>query len=77
MTYQFDPIDMELLRIRSKLSPGQRIQTMLDTRELLVGLKLSRLRHKYPHLTINELNMKVLEEIERVQKIRPRFDTFP
>ncbi len=50
---------------------------MLDTRELLVGLKRGRLRRRYPHLTINELNMKVLEEIERVQKIQPRFDTFP
>ncbi len=77
MTYQFEPVDKEFLHVRSKLSVGQRIQTMLDAREILVGLKRGRLRQRYPYLTNNELNMKVLEEIERAKKIRPRFESFP
>jgi hypothetical protein len=70
--YRFDPIDFELLRIRSKLSPGQRLQAMLDARELLVGLIRGRLRSEYPELSRRELNLKVMEEIERAKKIRPR-----
>ncbi len=69
---RFGPVDIELLNIRSKLSPGQRLQAMLDARELLVGLIRSRLRQQYPHLSTREINLKVLEEIDRAQQIRPR-----
>ena len=69
---QFDPVDVELLRHRLQLTPGQRLQAMLDARELLVGLKRGRLRRQYPHLSLRELNLKLLEEIERAQNIPPR-----
>jgi hypothetical protein len=68
----FDPVDIELFHIRSKLSPGQRLQAMLDARELLVGLIRGRLRQQYPQLSPREINFKVLEEIDRAQQIRPR-----
>jgi hypothetical protein len=71
-TYYFDPIDIDLLHIRSQMSPGQRLQAMLDARETLVGLIRGRLRQQYPRLSNQELNLKVLEEIERAQKIHPR-----
>ncbi len=69
---RFDPVDIELLFIRIKLSPGQRLQAMLDARELLVGLIRGRLRQQYPQLSTREINLKVLEEIDRAQQIRPR-----
>ena len=70
-TYRFDPIDEEQFRLLRDLSPGQRIQVMLDARELAVGLIRGRLRRQYPGLSLRELNLKVLEEIERVKRIRP------
>ena len=69
---RFGPVDIELLYIRSKLSPSQRLQAMLDARELIVGLIRGRLRQQYPHLSTREINLKVLEEIDRAQQIRPR-----
>lgn len=69
---RFDPIDIELLLVRSRLSPGQRLQTMLDAREVLVGLIRGRLRRQYPEMSATEINLKVLREIERAKQIRPR-----
>ena len=71
MTYRFDPVDIELLRLRARLTPGERIQALLDARELLVGLIRGRLARRYPDLPPSLLNLKVLEEIDRVQQTRP------
>jgi hypothetical protein len=74
MTYRFDPIDFTQLRLLGQLSPGERIRLMLEARELAVSLIRGRLRRQYPDLSLPELNLKVLEEIERVKKISvPRF----
>jgi len=70
-TYRFDPLDPEHIRLWSRLSPGQRIQALLDARELAVGLIRGRLRRQYPDLSLQEINMKVLEELQRAQQIRP------
>lgn len=67
----FAQTDMELMRLRLSLSPGQRIQAMLDARALVVGLIRGRLRTQYPDLTEAELNLKMLEEIERAQHVKP------
>lgn len=71
-TYRFDPIDVEQIRMSARLTPGQRIQRMLDARELAVGLIRGRLRRQYPGLPSRELNLKVLEEIERAQRTPSR-----
>ena len=68
ITYRFDPIDEEALRLSARLTPGQRIQRMLDAREFAVGLIRGRLRRRYPDLPPRELNLKVLEEIERARE---------
>jgi hypothetical protein len=70
-SYQFDPVDLEFMRLRGKLSPGQRIQALLDARELAVGLIRGRLRRQYPHLSQRDINLKVLEELERAQRTPP------
>jgi hypothetical protein len=59
------------MRLLGKLSPGQRIQAMLDARELAVGLIRGRLRRQYPDLSSREINLKVLEEIARAQRTPP------
>ena len=69
--YRFDPVDLELMCLRARLSPGQRIRSLLDTRELLVGLIRGRLRRHYPQLSLHELNLRMLEEIERVKQAAP------
>lgn len=70
-TVRFTHTDMELMRLRLSLSPGQRIQAMLDARALLVGMIRGRLRAKYPDLQGAELNLKLLEEIERAHNVKP------
>jgi len=64
------PLDAQLLRLRSQMTPGQRINSLLTTREVLVGMKRGRLRRQYPDLTERELNLKLLEEIDRAGQIR-------
>ena len=64
--------DVELLRLRLSLTPGQRLQAMFDARYLLVGLIRGRLRQQHPELSDVELNLKMLEEIERIQNVRFR-----
>ncbi len=74
MTYHFDPVDITQVRLSGQLSSGGRLQRMLDARELAVGLIRGRLRRQHPHLSPNELNLKVLEEIERAKRVvSPRF----
>jgi hypothetical protein len=70
-TYRFDPVDVQQVRLRGRLSPGQRIQALLDARELAVGLIRGRLRRMHPDLSLAELNLKVLEEIARAQGTNP------
>jgi len=70
-TYRFDPVDLEQMRLLGRLSPGQRIQVMLDARELAVGLIRGRLRRQYPDLSPRELNLKVLEELDRAKSLTP------
>ena len=70
-TYRFDPVDKQLMRMLGRLSPGGRIQAMLDARELVVGLIRGRLRRQYPELSLRELNLKVLEELDRAQRTSP------
>jgi hypothetical protein len=69
--YRFDPVDVGQVRLLSRLPPGRRIQVLLDARELAVGLIRGRLRRQHPSLSLRELNLKVLEEIDRVGRTHP------
>ena len=64
-TDRFDPVDLEQMRLRGRLSPGQRIRAMLDARELATGLIRGRLRRQHPHLSPRAINMKLIEEVTR------------
>jgi hypothetical protein len=73
--YFANSVDLELLRLRSKITPEKRLQSMLDTREILVGFIRSRLHTQYPDLTSRDLNLKVLEEIERAKQRSARVES--
>lgn len=73
---KFTHTDIELLHLRLSLSPGQRLQAMFDARSLLVGIIRGRLRQQYPNLSNPELNLKMLEEIERAQSVRSWSQSF-
>ena len=64
---RFAHTDIELMRLRIPLTPGQRLQAMFGARAVIVGMIRGRLQQQYPDLPDNELNLKVLEEIERAQ----------
>lgn len=72
MPYHFNPIDLVQMRLLGRLSPAQRLRTMLDAREMAVSLKRGRLRRHYPELSAQEINLKLLEELARVQPVTPR-----
>ncbi len=65
--YRFDPVDIERMRALGRLSPGRRLRLMLNARKLALGLIRGRLRRRYPKLGSRDLNLKLLEELERVQ----------
>lgn len=68
-TFRFDPVDIDLLRLKFSIPPEKRLQAMLNTREILVSAIRSRLRHRYPDLTDRELNLKLFEEIDRARTL--------
>lgn len=74
--YCFD-VDMDQVRLVARLTPGQRIQAMLDAHELVLGLIRGRLRCHYPDLSNRELNLKVLEVLERAEQRLARFESLP
>ena len=69
---RFTHTDIGLMKARMKLSSGQRIQAMLDARTVLFGIMRGRIRHQYPDIAERELNLKVIEEIDRVQQFKTR-----
>jgi hypothetical protein len=69
--YRFDPVDLKQMRLLGRLSPGGRIQVLLDAREFAVGLVRGRLSRRYPELSPREINLKLLEELTRAQRTHP------
>lgn len=67
-TYHFDPLDLEQVRLLADLPAERRVRTMLEARELAVGLIRGRLREKMQHSSLKELNLSLLEELERGEK---------
>jgi hypothetical protein len=77
LSRRFDPIDHRFMRLRGRLSPGERLLAMLAAREWVVGAIRSRLRPRYPDLSPEDLNLKVLEEIERAERRQARPHSLP
>ena len=64
-TFRFDPIDWERMHLIMRLPPEKRVRLMLSARELAVGLIRGRLHKQFPSLSPEEINLKLLEELER------------
>jgi len=77
LSRRFDPIDHRFMRLRGRLSPGERLLSMLAARDWVVGAMRNRLRQHYPDLSPEELNLKVLEEIERAERRQARPYSLP
>ena len=60
-----ESVDIEQIRLTTRLSAGQRIRRLLDARTLAVGLIRGRVRRQHPDLPTTALNLKVLEELDR------------
>ena len=58
--------DRVQLNLLAELRPAQRVRLMLEARELAVGLIRGRLHRHYPELSTAALNLKVLDELSRV-----------
>lgn len=72
--YRFDPVDLVEIRRWTRLSVGQRLHVMLNARKLAMGFMRGRLRKRYPNLSIEELNVRLLEELnQRDKQPIPRF----
>lgn len=70
--YRFDPVDHNFMRIRGRLTPGERLLAMLAAREWVVNAYRARLRRQYPDLSPEEINLKLLEEMERAERRQSR-----
>lgn len=57
-------IDSDLMAITWTLTPSQRIQRWLNARQFAVGLRLGQLQQQYPHLSLAELNLKMIESFD-------------
>jgi len=64
----FSTPDRDQVMLLAKLRAARRVRTMLEARQLAVGLIRGRLRRRYPHLSTNALNLKVLEEISNAER---------
>jgi hypothetical protein len=71
-THVFDPPDVQLMQVRARLSPGERLQAMLDAREWVIGAARARIQRRHPELSSVEVNLKILEEIERAKRREAR-----
>jgi hypothetical protein len=60
-------VDREQLKLLLALPAHKRVRVMLDARELAVGMIRGRIRKKYPNLSLNMLNIKLLEELSRAR----------
>ncbi len=69
--FQITHTDIDLMRLRQSLTAGQRLQAMFDARAVVVGIIRGRWRQQYPGLSEAELNLKMLEELERARSIKP------
>ena len=60
---QFDPIDWQQLQLLVKLTPAQRTLTMIRAAEFVRAGLRGTFRRRFPDLSDEEINMKVLAHL--------------
>ena len=67
LVQSLDPVDWELLRLRARLTPGQRILAGLQAQAFAMASLRGTWRRRFPELSPSELNMKVLAYLTPVR----------
>ncbi len=75
--YRFDSVDHRFMRIRGQLTPGERLQAMLVAREWVINAMRSRVARRYPHLSPQQVNLKVLEDLDYAERRATRSESLP
>jgi hypothetical protein len=60
-------VDREQLKLLLSIPAHKRVRVMLDARELAVGMIRGRIRKNYPNLSLNMVNLKLIEELSRAK----------
>ena len=60
-------VDREQLKLLLSIPAHKRVSVMLDARELAVGMIRGRIRKTYPNLSLNMVNLKLIEELSRAK----------
>lgn len=72
--YRFDPVDRQQLRLLADTPMEYRVRIMQDARELAVALIRGRLQERHPQMSLSEINLLLLKELDRnAQRSYPRF----
>ncbi len=67
----FDPIDWQQLELWAKLTPAQRVLTMIRAAEFVRAGLRGAFRQRYPQLSDREINMKVLAHLTPLRDYKP------
>ena len=67
LVHGLDPVDWEQLRLRARLTPGQRILAGLQAQAFAMASLRGTWRRRFPELSPSELNMKVLAYLTPVR----------
>ena len=68
---QFDPIDWQQLQLLAQLTPGQRTLAMIRAAEFVRAGLRGTLRRRFPDLSDEEINMKVLAHLTPLRGYKP------
>lgn len=69
---ELDPIDWQQMELLARVSPAQRVLTMMAASEFaLAGLR-GAFRRRYPELSQSELNMRVLAYVTPLRGIETK-----
>lgn len=68
---QFDPIDWQQLRLLAQLTPAQRTLTMIRAAEFVRAGLRGTFRRRFPELSDEEINMKVLAYLTPLRGYEP------
>jgi hypothetical protein len=68
---QFDPIDWQQLQLLAQLTPAQRTLTMIRAAEFVRAGLRGTFRRRFPDLSDEEINMKVLAHLTPLRGYKP------
>lgn len=68
---QFDPIDWQQLELLARLTPAQRTLTMIRAAEFVRAGLRGTFRRRFPELSDEEINMKVLAYLTPLRGYEP------